>query len=305
MMSGASQKKIVPVPYNKPERFVVIIGAMKSGTTSLFDILGQHPQICAAKKKEPNFFVADSGSKNVDGYLGLWAWDRARYKYALESSVAYTKLPFVKGVPERMARMGLGKYRFIYLMREPFARIESQVRHGLFSGWGKSLDEGIGNDLVDFSRYAMQMDEYLKFFPKESICPVVLEEFKSRPRHVLERICDFLEIDRHYVFSNVEEPRNSGEFFESSPVIRRLTQSRLWKQVVRKLLPFRLKNWLRKKIAGAGNRGEEKQAIGRWRLTDDEKNEITRKLMPDLTRLQTEYAVDIHKYWAIPNDVLD
>lgn len=305
MMPSASQNITVPAPYNKPERFVIIIGAMKSGTTSLFDILGQHPQICAAKKKEPNFFVTDSDSKKVDGYLGLWSWDKAGYKYALESSVAYTKFPFVKGVPERMARTKLGEYRFIYLMRDPFARIESQVRHGLFAGWGKSLDEGIGNDLVDFSRYAMQMDEYLKFFPKENICPVVLEAFKSSPHEVLERICDFLEIDRRYIFSNVEERRNSGEFFESSPVIRRLTQSWLGKQVIRKLLPFRVKNWLRKKIAGTGSRGEKKQAIGRWRLTDNEKSDITRRLMPDLIRLQSEYAVDIHKYWEVPSDVLD
>lgn len=305
MQPSTSQNKIVPFPSDKPERFVVIIGAMKSGTTSLFDILGQHPQICAAKNKEPNFFVTDSVSKNVDDYLGLWAWDKGRYKYALESSVAYTKFPFVKGVPERMARTKLGEYRFIYLMRDPFARIESQVRHGLFAGWGKSLDEGIGNDLVDFSRYAMQMDEYLKFFPKENIFPVVLEAFKSNPHQVLEGICDFLEIDRHYIFSNVEQPRNSGDFFESSTVIRRLTQSWLGKQVVRKLLPFRVKNWLRNKIAAAGNGGEKKQAIGRWRLTDNEKSDIIRRLMPDLTRLQSEYAVDIHQYWAIPEDVLN
>lgn len=170
---------------------------------------------------------------------------------------------------------------------------------------GKSLDEGIGNDLVDFSRYAMQMDEYLKFFPKENIFPVVLEAFKSNPHQVLEGICDFLEIDRHYIFSNVEQPRNSGDFFESSTVIRRLTQSWLGKQVVRKLLPFRVKNWLRNKIAAAGNGGEKKQAIGRWRLTDNEKSDIIRRLMPDLTRLQSEYAVDIHQYWAIPEDVLN
>ncbi|MDT8453265.1 MAG: sulfotransferase [Gammaproteobacteria bacterium] len=119
MMQGASQNKIVPVPDNNPEHFVVIIGAMKSGTTSLFDILGQHPQICAAKEKEPNFFVTDSDSKKVDGYLGLWAWDKVKYKYALESSVAYTKFPFVNDVRERIMRTKLGENKFYLFDARP------------------------------------------------------------------------------------------------------------------------------------------------------------------------------------------
>ena len=45
---------------DKPNNFVFIIGAMKSGTTSLFDILSQHPQVCPSKTKEPDYFTKDS-----------------------------------------------------------------------------------------------------------------------------------------------------------------------------------------------------------------------------------------------------
>ena len=38
---------------DKPDHFAFIIGAMKSGTTSLFEILSQHPQVCPSKIKEP------------------------------------------------------------------------------------------------------------------------------------------------------------------------------------------------------------------------------------------------------------
>ncbi len=50
----------------------------------------------------------------------------------------------------------LGQYRFIYMLRNPLTRIESQLRHGLFAGWGKSLDAGIPDDAVYYSSYAMQ-----------------------------------------------------------------------------------------------------------------------------------------------------
>ncbi len=278
---------------------------MKSGTTSLFDILGQHPEICQAKNKEPGFFVTDRDDISLHNYLDLWSWDTTAHKYALESSVSYTQFPSTKGVPERMAQKSLGHYRFIYLMRNPLTRIESHVRHGLFAGWGKSLDDEIGNDLINFSRYAMQMDEYLKYFPKEDICPIVLEEFKESPHHVLEKTCRFLGINESYSFSNVEEPRNSGEFFESAPLIRQLSQSGLGVLIIRKLLPFRLKNWLRGKIVGLGRKHTKEPVIGRWKLTDNEKNDIIKTLSSDLKTLQSEYEVDIEKHWKIPKGMLD
>lgn len=285
-----------------PDRFVFIIGAMKSGTTSLFDILGQHPEICPAKIKEPGFFTSDDCRQRLQNYLNLWDWNKDKHKLALESSVSYTQVPIIKDVPERMAKINLGKYRFIYMMRNPISRIESQVRHGLFAGWGSSLDTGVSDDLVEFSRYAMQMDQYLKYFPKDMILPITLEEFKADPYRVLERICEFLQIDKDYKFSHVEAPRNSGDFFNTPPILRKLSQSWLGRQVVRKLFPFQFKNWLRSKLAKAGKKNGMKADLGRWKLTENEKNEIIQKLLPDLERLRSEYAIDIYKYWKIPSE---
>lgn len=46
---------------------LVIIGAMKSGTTSLHQYLGLHPQIYMAPEKELNFFVKGQGwGKGLD-----------------------------------------------------------------------------------------------------------------------------------------------------------------------------------------------------------------------------------------------
>ena len=51
------------------KNFALIIGAMKSGTTSLFYYLTEHPEIAEAKDKEPHFFADDDKfAKGMDNY---------------------------------------------------------------------------------------------------------------------------------------------------------------------------------------------------------------------------------------------
>jgi hypothetical protein len=53
---------------------VIIIGAMKSGTSSLHHYLRQHPEICMSSAKEPNFFIeAGNFSKGLDWYRSMFA----------------------------------------------------------------------------------------------------------------------------------------------------------------------------------------------------------------------------------------
>lgn len=290
---------------NKPDQFVLIIGAMKSGTTSLFEILSQHPQICESKVKEPDYFIADKDDASHTEYLNLWDWDKSTHSIALESSVAYTKAPFITGVPKRISNSKLGNFRFIYILREPLSRIESQARHGLFAGWGKSLDLGVSDDLVEFSRYATQIDNYLEYFPKESILLVVLEEFKENPNAVLTRICEFLEVDKTYNFSDVDEVRNPGDFFNARPIVSKITQGGFSQFVIQKLLPAKIKKWLRNLLTKNSKKNVENPSLGRWKLTDKEREETICLLESDLNRLQSQYDIDVKKIWNIPDDIFN
>ncbi len=290
---------------NNPDSFVLIIGAMKSGTTSLFEILRQHPGICPSRLKEPDYFVEDRDDNACEEYLALWNWKDNIHTIALESSVAYTKAPLIVGVPERIARMELGKYRFIYMLRDPLSRIESQVRHGLFAGWGRSLDAGIPEDLIDFSRYAMQLDNYLEYFSKDDIILITLEEFKDYPYAVLARICEFLKIDSKFQFSDVEEPRNSGEFFNASPGIARITQGGVGQFLAHRILSPKIKSWLRSAIAKLSKGQKKNSNLGRWRLTPEERILVLDKLKDDLRRLESDFGVDTRKYWQISSQSLD
>ena len=113
------------------DRFVLIIGAMKCGTTSLYAYLGQHPQVCPSLEKESNFFIAErSWPRGLDWYHALWNWVPGTHTVALEASTGYTKRPMFEGVADRIASVD-ADFRFVYLMRDPIARVESHHRHDL------------------------------------------------------------------------------------------------------------------------------------------------------------------------------
>jgi hypothetical protein len=290
---------------NKHDHFAFIIGAMKSGTTSLFDILSQHPQVCPSKIKEPDYFTKDNNESAHKDYLSLWDWHSDTHSIALESSVAYTKAPSITGVPERIYKSNLGSYRFIYMLRNPLTRIESQVRHGLFAGWGKSLDTGIPEDAINFSSYAMQLDQYLKYFPIDNILLVTLEEFKLNPDVILSRICQFLEIDKDFKFQDVRKIRNSGEFFNSSASVSRITQSSFGQFIAGKILPAKIKTLLRDTITRLSKGRNKTSNLARWQLTPEERNLVLNRLAGDLKRLESDFGVDIQKYWHIQPDILN
>ena len=88
------------------DNFALIIGAAKSGTTSLFYYLAEHPEISSCSIKEPNFFTDDEKlSKGWGWYQNLWTWDSEIHKIAMEASTSYTKIPYFPNAAERIVKM--------------------------------------------------------------------------------------------------------------------------------------------------------------------------------------------------------
>lgn len=279
-----------------PNRFALIIGAMKSGTTSLFEVLAQHPEIAPAKEKEPEFFVTESAwAKGWDWYRSLWTWDPKRHKWAMEASTAYTTMPNRPGVPKRISEVEGAQFRFIYIMREPTSQLSSHARHALYAGWGKSLDEGIPEYMIDFTRYAMQIDEYMKYFPRESIYIVPLERFREDPRSVLREICAFLEIDASFEFKSPEHRYNAGNVFEIPRSLAAVSNSSLATRV-KSLLPRALRHRLRAALS-LFSKPESDTQLERYELNEQEKAAIRAELAADMSRLQSVYGVDVARYW--------
>ena len=121
----------------------VIVGAMKSATSSLQEQLAAQPGIFMCTPKEPNFFSdADQYAKGISWYSGLFA-EAPEESLMGEASTHYTKLPTYPGVVQRL-KEHLPNARFVYVMRHPVDRLISHYIHEWSTGvYRCSLEEAI------------------------------------------------------------------------------------------------------------------------------------------------------------------
>lgn len=275
------------------DNFALIIGAMKCGTTSLFSYLSQHPQIAPCKVKEPNFFTLYY-DKGFDYYLDYWDWNPSQHKFALEATVNYTKVPILPNAAENIYKYrDKANFKFIYIIRNPLERIESHYTHVQGTDWGTvvKLSEGIDDKLIEFTKYAQQIEEYYKRFPADSILLLDFEELKNSPLELVKKVCRFLEIDYNYEFQRI------GEIY--NPNKNRIINDRFWRRM-RRIKPLRtlVKKWLptqQKQIVHSffGNKVEEK-----FRLSPEQKDLVLSLLREDLRKLKFEYGIDVSR-WGI------
>ena len=202
------------------EKFAVIIGAMKSGTTSLFRYLEQHPAIAPCSQKEPHFFGKDENwERGLGWYEDLWDWEPQRHEYALEASTSCTKRPLFPDAAARMAETGR-EFKLIYCLRDPLDRIESHLAHAMLNGW---VDERTHirriPAIIETTRYAAQLRTYRRHFSDDEILLVNFADLVSEPDRVVERICEFLEVDTDVELAGLGEAHNrtKSDFRDSTP----------------------------------------------------------------------------------------
>lgn len=174
-----------------------IIGAAKSGTTSLHRYLDQHPQIQMSLRKEPNFFSgADNGIPYTFGRIGdLEEYEKLFDPSAAvrgESSPSYADYPRRQGVPERIKEL-VPEAKLIYLVRDPIERTVSHYHHRVANGGERRPLREALSDLSDPyspcicpSRYASQLDLYLRYFSQDRI--LVIDQAESCSR-IGDRCC--------------------------------------------------------------------------------------------------------------------
>lgn len=172
----------------------LIIGAMKAGTTSLYEYLRRHPDIFMPATKELNFFVAERNwSRGLSWYEKQF--EGAGSAIAIgEATTHYTRHPYFTDVPERIAAT-LPKVRFIYLVRQPIERMRSEYIYRRLGGWEKRpLEEAWREDptYVDGSRYASQIEQYLRFFTSSQLLILKSEDLQVERLPTVHKTLSFL-----------------------------------------------------------------------------------------------------------------
>jgi Sulfotransferase domain len=177
----------------------VVIGAMKAGTTSLYEYLKPHPQIFLPEMKEVNFFVKEGNwDRGVEWYQSLYAEaDIAGALHAGDVSPVYSMFPNLTGTPARIAAT-VPDARILYLVRDPVERMRSQYIQQRADGLEKRpLSEALLLDLryLATSLYTLQLEQYLERFDRSRILVVRSEDLSACPQETVARVLSFLGLD--------------------------------------------------------------------------------------------------------------
>ena len=208
----------------------LLVGAAKSGTTSLYSYLAQHPDVFLPDVKEPNYFAYKDSALNVIGPKSEEILVKLLLKKTVVSKDDYLNL-YVSAKPDQLTGDCSPRYlyyknapdhikadcpdsKIIAILRNPVARAYS---HYLMNRqrdlepaatFEKAIEleeerkqRGWGWDwhYLSLGRYAEQLQRYYDRFPKQNILVVLHDEFVLEQQSVIQKIYRFIGVDDSFV----------------------------------------------------------------------------------------------------------
>jgi hypothetical protein len=224
----------------------IIIGAQKAGTTSLYKYLIQHPQIMPSMIKEVHYF--DGGlDPEVDNFKKGRPWYSSHFpllknlnpdKKTCEATPSYLFNPLV---PKRIHDL-IPQVKLIALLRNPTERAISHYfqenRKGMESLPILEAFQAEETRLIAaimekdykseiFRRYSYksrglykdQLKRYIDLFPPVQILIMPSENFFARPEACLERVFDFIGVDKKFKIQDLEARNVANNRSEVEPEV--------------------------------------------------------------------------------------
>lgn len=211
---------------------LIIGGASKAGTTSLFNYLADHAQVCASTVKETRFFLDKDyplpsalryQDRGAAAYESFFACDDIEGRLLrLEATPDYLFSPRTPGFISE----ALTNVRFVFVLREPISRLISYYRFGRSMGLVSpktSFDRYIQvqRDVEEegdpakiehpaffalaHGRYSNYLKNFLDVFGRAAVHVEFHENLSTDPDSLIRRVCEFAHLEegcyRNYSFS--------------------------------------------------------------------------------------------------------
>ncbi|MEN8221094.1 MAG: sulfotransferase domain-containing protein [Pseudomonadota bacterium] len=196
----------------------LIIGAMKAGTSSLYQYLTEHPCVMRAIRKEIHFFNSHFSNGvhwyrthfPIEMYKALVQKIHQQNCVTGEASPNYIADPLV---PERVKQI-IPQVKLIVLLRNPIDRAYSHYNMAVRQGFetlsfeqaleieperlaSASMQNKIVNSDGFYSTlgiYLDQLNNWLKIFPREQFLFIKSEDFYTDPANTLTQVFRFLDL---------------------------------------------------------------------------------------------------------------
>jgi hypothetical protein len=204
----------------------LIIGAMRSGTTSLARYLGAHPDVHLAPQKEIRFFdrtfelgldhyrqqfvgAADAQITGEATQTYLYdpvALDRIAATIPAVRLVAILRNPVDRAYSHYWQNRSLGKET------QPFADAVAAEPERLRDA---DLDTRLTYSYLDRGRYIDQLRQVTDRFPRGSLHVLLFDDLRDAPADTYRAVCRFLDVSTTVAPSNLGEPLNPFVTFRS------------------------------------------------------------------------------------------
>ena len=217
--------------YSNKDRYLIIGGTTKAATTSLFNYLAAHPEICAASTKETRFFISEDYflriprfhfSQGAEKYDVFFTDQSDSESVRVEATPDYLYSP---GTAQKLQE-SLDDVKAVFILREPVSRLISWYRYAKQRAYipeqmqfeeyveqqldpqkleaiAKRSDSNVKEfvpeiyffDMLVQGCYSNYLQSYFDALGRDNVCIKFYEEICRSPRSVLKEICDFAGID--------------------------------------------------------------------------------------------------------------
>ena len=251
----------------------LIIGAAKSGTSSLYAYLKQHPQIYLCPTKETNFFAFEGEEINFPGlrknestksYQAGFKTDLESYQQQFQPKAGETAIgetcPSYLYIPKAAERIKyyIPNVKLIVILRDPIQRAHSNFLHHIrdrveyYENFVQALEAEEwriqkgwwwGFHYKKVGLYYEQLKRYFDLFDGNNIRVYLYEDFKINPLLILENIFQFLGVDDTFI-PDVSAKYNATAISKNRTLDALIKESSPVKSIYQLLVP----NKLRKKL---------------------------------------------------------
>lgn len=241
-----------------------VVGAVKSGTTSIYAQLKKHPQVFLPEMKEPHFFSSrlpppDNSEEhcigNLDAYKRLYQ-GAARFIAIGDMSPSYL---WDDTSPERIHE-ACPEAKIVISLRDPVARAYAQYWMDVLMGFRTlSFEEELKRDIsnkdkgywttrlyVELGLYCDQVRRYFDTFGRHRVLVVLFETLTTAPQEFFTQITNHLGLDPiQWAEEDLGVAHNAFRL-PRFPRAYRILSSPLARELRHKLLPVSLRRWLQR-----------------------------------------------------------
>lgn len=296
-----------------------IVGAPRCGTTAMFALLAQHPDVCRSEPKEPHYFCTDFHEESDRHHGGRLRFPtRTASQYAalfrnpskavmLEGTTAYLQsrvaaanihafdpgarivamvrdpVDLLHSLHAKMVSIGLEDERDFgtALALEPERRAGRRMPPGLF--WPSSLYYS------ERVRLAEQIERYRAIFPADRVKVVVYDDFRRSNLEVYADVAAFAGLNAAFQPEARRVNVNRGQRF---PAFARAA-ARLADSAVGRAVPVALKARMGRALRIANRRAQP-----RVPLAPDVRRALMTRFRPEVERLGDVLGRDLVSLWG-------